>query len=395
MLHYTQSTVFNAPTQAIVNTVNCLGVMGAGLALEFKLRFPDMYEDYRQKCKNKQIETGKLSIYKTKDDLLIINFPTKHNWRYPSKIEWIEQGLNDFVKHYQSWGIKSVAFPKLGCERGGLQWEKVKALMEKYLNHLNDIEVYICLDSKTEAEGIEKNMLQILQKTQLWINGLNIKPNISQKITDNLPKIKRFRHLQKISGVGKETYQNLFQLLYSLTQREKTVLEPQIPDQVNQNLLQFDFSASKHSKVKVESEPKYYDQPKVNLESATPQLSISTEILKTIRIKLALLLYGLGLEAEEIRVLTWSHLIKQEDKKFINISQDKMIFISPKVWEELQKMKILQKVNDDNQLMISSLKKSKSASNNNPLAVSTIKNLIRKGKKMQSELQQLELFPKE
>lgn len=393
MLHYTQSTVFNAPTQAIVNTVNCLGVMGAGLALEFKLRFPDMYEDYRRKCKNKQIETGKLSIYKTKDKLLIINFPTKYNWRHPSKIEWIEQGLNDFVKHYQSWGIKSVAFPKLGCERGGLQWEKVKALMEKSLNHLNDIEIYICLDSKTEAEGIEKNMIQILQKTQLWINAFNINPTISQKIIDKLPKIKRFRHLQKISGVGKETYQNLFQLLYSLTQRENTVLEPQNTEEVNQNSLQFDFSVSKHSKV--ESESKYHDQSQVKLKSATPQLSVSTEIIKKIRIKLALLLYGLGLEVEEIRVLTWSHLIKQEDEKFIKVTQEKRISISEKVWEELQEMKNLQKVNDDHQLMISSLKKSKLASNNKPLAVSTIKDLIRKGKKMQSELQQLELFPKE
>lgn len=225
MIHYTKATVFNTPSQAIVNTVNCLGVMGAGLALEFKLRYPQMYEDYHQKCKKKEVKTGSLSTYKTEDNLLIINFPTKFNWRYPSKIEWLEQGLKYFVQHYQSWCIKSVAFPKLGCEHGGLNWQDVKVLMEKYLANLQDLDVYICLDSQFEPQGAEKIMLELLNQTKLWINGLNINSNISQKIIANLPRIKRFRHLLKTSGIGKETYQKLFQFLYSLAKQKTDKLE--------------------------------------------------------------------------------------------------------------------------------------------------------------------------
>lgn len=215
-INYTKGTVFNTSAQAIVNTVNCLGVMGTGLALEFKLRCPQMYEDYCQKCQLKQIKTGELSTYKTEDDLLIINFPTKSNWRYPTKIEWLEQGLKYFVRNYQFWAIESVAFPKLGCEHGGLNWHNVKILMEKHLNSLLDLEVYICLDTEVEAQGVEKIMLELLQESQLWIKGLKVRPSIAEKIRANLPQIKRFRHLQKITGVGKETYQKLFQFLYSL-----------------------------------------------------------------------------------------------------------------------------------------------------------------------------------
>ena len=152
MIKYYDGTVFNTPAKTIVNTVNCAGVMGAGIALEFKLRYPEMYEDYVQKCKNKEMKTGRPRIYEYSDGLWILNFPTKGHWRFPSKINWIEEGLKYFAENYKKRNIESIAFPKLGTNNGGLDWIEVKSLMENYLRDL-DIDVYICLDEKTEAEG--------------------------------------------------------------------------------------------------------------------------------------------------------------------------------------------------------------------------------------------------
>ena len=97
MIRYYKGTVFNAGAEAIVNTVNCDGVMGAGIALEFGLRYPDMYKDYVIKCKKGDICTGKVDYFKDSSGIIIVNFPTKIHFKYPSKIEWIESGLKAFA----------------------------------------------------------------------------------------------------------------------------------------------------------------------------------------------------------------------------------------------------------------------------------------------------------
>ena len=130
MIKYFNGTIFNVEVDAIVNTVNTVGVMGAGLALEFSLRYPEMYIAYKQKCDNKLLQVGELMYYQEKESL-IINFPTKWHFKYPSKIEWIEKGLKEFVKTYKKYNINTVAFPKLGTLNGGLSWGDVKRLMEK------------------------------------------------------------------------------------------------------------------------------------------------------------------------------------------------------------------------------------------------------------------------
>lgn len=233
MLKYTDTTVFNVEAQTIVNTVNCVGVMGAGLALEFKLRYPEMYEDYVNRCKQKQVKVDRPCLYRGYESPWILNFATKHHWKYPSKLEWIEQGLTYFVNNHERAGIHSIAFPKLGCDKGGLNWDDVRDVMEKYLSDVN-INVYICLDRESHANGIEGLMVEMLndQKNQFWISRLKIRSNIADKINSRLP-IKRFRHLQKIPGVGKKTYEKIFQLLYSKAQSkmsENLKAEPQSID---------------------------------------------------------------------------------------------------------------------------------------------------------------------
>lgn len=214
MINYYEGTVFNIKADAIVNTINTVGVMGAGLALEMSLRYPDMYEDYVMRCNNKEITVGKMNYY-INDNIKIINFPTKKHFKYPSQIEWIEAGLKDFVKTYKSHNITSVAFPKLGTLNGGLNWIEVRNLMEKYLYDL-DIMVYICMDEKKEAEGLERLMLNDFNKMSIEELSENIKLNKKQKINiENLKPYRRFFTIVKIEGVGAKTYSEIFKFFYN------------------------------------------------------------------------------------------------------------------------------------------------------------------------------------
>lgn len=217
MIEYYDGTVFNTPAKTIVNTVNCAGVMGAGIALEFKLRYPEMYEDYVQKCKEKKMKVGIPRIYEYSDELWILNFPTKGHWRFPSKIQWIEQGLKYFAENYKKRDIESIAFPKLGTNNGGLDWTEVKEVMEKYLNDL-DIKVYICLDEKKEAEGIEKLMIEKLNSIlqEELIKKLKVPKKQVEIIFNNMP-YSRLWHLSKLEGITSKTYEKIFLYLYKET----------------------------------------------------------------------------------------------------------------------------------------------------------------------------------
>jgi O-acetyl-ADP-ribose deacetylase (regulator of RNase III) len=143
MLNYVITNIFDSPAQTLVNTVNTVGVMGKGVAAEFKRRYPEMFRRYRDLCEEGQIDIGKLYLYRTPNKW-VLNFPTKKHWRYPSKIEYIELGLQKFVETYTELGITSISFPQLGCGNGGLPWKTVLPVMEKYLKGL-PISTYIHL----------------------------------------------------------------------------------------------------------------------------------------------------------------------------------------------------------------------------------------------------------
>lgn len=135
--------IFNSKAQTIVNTVNCVGVMGKGIALVFKLRYPNMFEQYQKYCAQHLIEVGKLWIYKGEEtDPWVLNFPTKTHWKLPSEYEYIEKGLQKFVDSYKEKGITSIAFPLLGAFNGGLDKDRVLEIMRNYLS-LCDIPVEI------------------------------------------------------------------------------------------------------------------------------------------------------------------------------------------------------------------------------------------------------------
>lgn len=141
MIIYVEESLFNSPAQVLVNTVNTVGVMGKGIAKEFKRRYPEMAEQYRKLCEQGLLTVGKLWLYRAPDKW-ILNFPTKRHWRERSRLEYVESGLQKFVATYRSRGITSISFPMLGCGNGQLNWDEVRPLMEKYLKGL-PIPIYI------------------------------------------------------------------------------------------------------------------------------------------------------------------------------------------------------------------------------------------------------------
>src|SRR5271165_3174157 len=129
---------------AIVNTVNCVGVMGKGIALQFKQRWPENFKAYEAACNRDEIKPGKMFIYDFGEwgkPRYIINFPTKVHWKGDSKIEYIEEGLRDLVLQAKRRGIKSIALPPLGCGNGGLEWEKVKSLIFEAFENAPEMQV--------------------------------------------------------------------------------------------------------------------------------------------------------------------------------------------------------------------------------------------------------------
>jgi O-acetyl-ADP-ribose deacetylase (regulator of RNase III)/uncharacterized protein YwgA len=135
--------LFNSEAQTLVNTVNCVGVMGKGVALEFKKQFPAMFEDYQRRCDRKLVKLGEPYLYEDLSGIRILNFPTKDHWRSASRLSDIEAGLAYLAGHYEQWGIKSLAMPPLGCGNGGLEWAEVGPLIYRRLHRLPiEVEVY-------------------------------------------------------------------------------------------------------------------------------------------------------------------------------------------------------------------------------------------------------------
>ncbi len=160
MITYTKTNIFESNAQVLVNTVNTIGVMGKGLAKEFKRLYPNMFKSYQKYCEKNMFIIGKLQIYKTSNKW-VLNFPTKINWRDASQLEYVEKGLQKFVEQYQKQGIQSVSFPMLGCGNGGLDWESViKPLMHKYLRNL-PIDIFIHIAGKDEFTPEHKNQKEI------------------------------------------------------------------------------------------------------------------------------------------------------------------------------------------------------------------------------------------
>lgn len=146
MIEPTQGNLLEADAEALVNTVNCVGVMGKGIALQFKQAFPENFTEYAKVCKEKQMKPGRMLVFETGSMLnpkYIINFPTKRHWKGKSKMEDIDSGLVDLIAQVNRLNIQSIAIPPLGAGLGGLNWSEVKQRIEAAFAELPDVRVLL------------------------------------------------------------------------------------------------------------------------------------------------------------------------------------------------------------------------------------------------------------
>lgn len=150
--------LFKSKTQTFVNTVNCVGIMGKGVALEFKNRFPEMFAEYEERCRRREVKLGRPYLYKRLVPPWILNFPTKDHWRSVANLQAIVEGLKYLLQHYKDWGITSLAVPPLGCGQGQLEWRVVGPTLYRYLSQL-DIPVELYAPYGTPHEELRTEFL--------------------------------------------------------------------------------------------------------------------------------------------------------------------------------------------------------------------------------------------
>lgn len=170
---FKQGDMFAKPADAIVNTVNCVGVMGKGVALEFKRRWPANFDEYKSLCDRKELRPGKVFVHHNSDMLdrdswkFLINFPTKDHWKQKSKIDYIDEGLDDFLAQVGNLGIRSVVLPPLGCGNGGLDWEDVRSLIVRKLSSVDGVEFFVFEPSEKAKHGAsEKDKVSTSEKVK-------------------------------------------------------------------------------------------------------------------------------------------------------------------------------------------------------------------------------------
>lgn len=198
MISYVVGDLFESPAQTLVNTVNTVGVMGKGIALTFKRIYPEMFKEYRGLCERRELEIGALHLYRTPHKN-VLNFPTKVNWRNPSKPEYIEAGLRTFVRNYEKMRIRSVAFPPLGCGNGELDFAGVvKPIMDHYLRSL-PIPVYIYAPLPRNVEPEHRTQQQIKR----WLRSYPADLPFDEVMADLREAFRVPRRLRTLSGRGK------------------------------------------------------------------------------------------------------------------------------------------------------------------------------------------------
>ncbi len=204
--------IFTSKCQTIVNTINCVGVMGAGIALECRLRYPEMHENYIKLCDEKKIDIGLLWIFKS-SDRWILNFPTKKDWKYPSKKEYLHTGLSKFLNTYDERGITSIAFPLLGADKGGIPQEESLNIMTSYLNKANiEIEIYR-YDAKAKDDLYDKTKVWLLsQDIEQISKSTKLRKDYIVKVINAMesPYIFQLNQLAQIDGVGIKTLEKIF-----------------------------------------------------------------------------------------------------------------------------------------------------------------------------------------
>ena len=176
MIHFKQGNILEANVEALVNTVNTVGIMGKGIALAFKREFPENYKIYKKACNNKELKIGDLLVTQTgrSTPKYIINFPTKQHWRSRSKIEYIEKGMEKLVEVIKERDIQSIAIPPLGCGNGGLNWKDVKPVILEGLESVkNSTEIILYEPGYNNQSDRTKKAVKLTPARAMLLSALN------------------------------------------------------------------------------------------------------------------------------------------------------------------------------------------------------------------------------
>lgn len=175
----TDRNILESKAQTLINTVNCIGVMGKGIALQLKKKFPDMYQDYLSRCQRGLVKLGQPYLYRRPDKPWIINFPTKDHWRSMASIDAIIKGMQYLLNHYKEWGITSIAVPPLGCGEGQLEWRVVGPTLYRHLKQM-DIPTELYAPYGTPAIETQSTFLSQLTEpvfAEVSVGSFKIKPD--------------------------------------------------------------------------------------------------------------------------------------------------------------------------------------------------------------------------
>ncbi|MGM0985021.1 MAG: macro domain-containing protein [Pseudomonadota bacterium] len=211
-LNIIKGNIFTSDCQTIVNTINCVGAMGAGIALEYRLRYPEMYKKYTKLCEENRINIGMLWIYKS-PDRWILNFPTKKHWKYPSKHTYLHAGLKKFVATYKDKGITSIAFPLLGADKGGIPQEESLEIMESYLADLDiDVEVYKYSPDAEDDLYSEIKAWLLSQEIDYISKSTGLRKDYVIKVLDAMQSkdICQLNQIGRVQGIGINTLEKIF-----------------------------------------------------------------------------------------------------------------------------------------------------------------------------------------
>ena len=234
MLRILKGNLFNSDCQTLVNTVNCNGVMGAGIALEFRLRHPDMFRRYVDRCANGKMDIGKLWLYKPnsgKESKWILNFPTKMHWKHPSRVSYLHKGLKEFVDTYEGRGITSVAFPVLGARNGKIPESQAIGIMESHLHSCEiDVEIY-----RYDPEGSDDLFGQLKERFKTELDGeiakaARLRLDRVRAIRDAMGReeVRSIAQLGARKGIGVKTLESVFRYVTTGMAKDTTTAQKQL-----------------------------------------------------------------------------------------------------------------------------------------------------------------------
>lgn len=225
-----KGNLFKSECQTLVNTVNCVGVMGAGIALEFRLRYPRMFDIYVQHCHEGRLTTGKLWLYKTPPSEgrhWVLNFPTKKHWKKPSQEAYLRAGLENFVETYKQRGIESIAFPILGSQNGNIPEDIALEIMTEYLHGIEiDVEIYR-YDPQAEDDlygDLKRELDQYSDADFAFRTGLQVGRASLLRQALQSPGLRTIGQLATQKGIGEKTLAKVFEALSAQSAKDEQTL---------------------------------------------------------------------------------------------------------------------------------------------------------------------------